>query len=108
MKTLTEYFSSKNTIFSSFEEISPKELKSRKKLNIFCALDTNKNYYAIFRIDSKSRFIQKNAKDLIELLNTLISYKEHNFKYKYLFISSDICSKSMKLLEENNWKVVKK
>lgn len=49
----------------------------------------------------------KNAQNLIVLCAELISHKEHNYKYKYLIISSPVCSKAEKLLKENNWKVFK-
>ena len=39
-------------------------------------------FYAIFIVDSKSRFIRKNADDLMELCEKLASYLGHNFKKK--------------------------
>lgn len=105
MKKLTTYFTNKNILFKEIKQISPKELGSRKKIEIFSATSVDLNYYAIFIVDSKSRFIRKNANDLIELCGTLSSYLEHNFKKKELLISSPLCSKAKEFLKENGWSV---
>ncbi|RXK13295.1 hypothetical protein CP965_05695 [Halarcobacter mediterraneus] len=105
MKDLTKYYLDKEILFKEIEEVSPKELKSRKKIKIYVATATNRDYYAIFIVDSKSRFIRKNAEDLMLLESQLSQYKEHNFKKKELLISSALCSKAKKLLEDNKWRV---
>ncbi|RXK04192.1 hypothetical protein [Halarcobacter bivalviorum] len=105
MKDITRYYLDKEILFKEIEEISPKELKSRKKIKIFVSTSVKKEYYAIFIVDSKSRFIRKNAEDLMQLEFELAQYKEHNFKKKELLISSALCSKAKKLLEDNKWSV---
>lgn len=106
MKELTNYFrEKKDTIFKDIEKIEPKIIGSRKKIGIYCATSINRDFYAIFTIDSKSRFIRKNAEDLEILLAKLIEYKGHNFKRKVLLISSPLCSKAKKMLEDNKWSV---
>lgn len=105
MRQLTEYFMNKNIIFKSIEEISPKELSSRKKIRIYSAVGVDANYYAIFIVDAKSRFIRKNANDLLEMCAKLVDYKKHNFKKKILLVSSPLCSKAKTFLKENDFKV---
>jgi hypothetical protein len=105
MKEITEYFSKKKILFKEFKEILPKELNSRKKIGIFTGTTTDLKFYAIFVVDSKSRFIRKNADDLIELTNTLSSYVGHNFKVKELLISSPLCSKAKEYLKELGWSI---
>lgn len=95
----------KGVLFKKIEQVDLKELKSRKKLDLYYGLDIKKNYHAIFIINSKSRFITKNANDLMFLLNNLISLKGHNFKKTTLLISSPLCSKAKALLKENSWSV---
>jgi hypothetical protein len=107
MKDITNFFTKKQIIFSSFESILPKELKSRKKIEIYNALSIKNKYYAIFKVDLKSRFLMKNAKELQELLDKLILYKDHNFKYKILIISSDVCSESKDFLKKLGWTIYK-
>ena len=105
MKNLTHYFNEKNILFKAIEAIEPKALQSRKKIEIYTATGIDKNYYAIFILNAKSRFIKKNAEELITLCSKLAEYKEHNFKKKILLISSPLCSKAKEFLKVNGWSV---
>ena len=105
MKEVTGYFAQKGVIFKSFGPVSPKELGSRKKIEIYEAVSVSKEYYAVFVVEAKSRFLKKNAGELIELLGKLIDLKGHNYKKRYLLISSPLCSKAKSYLEENKWSV---
>lgn len=105
MKNLTHYFNQKNILFKTIEKIEPKALGSRKKIDIYAATGIDKNYYAIFIVNAKSRFLRKNAQELLELLSALADLKEHNFKKPTLLISSPLCSKAKAFLEENKWSV---
>ncbi|PLY04349.1 MAG: hypothetical protein C0625_16875 [Arcobacter sp.] len=105
MKNLTKYYLDKEILFKEINEVLPKELGSRKKIGIYVGTSVSKDYYAIFIVDAKSRFIRKNANDLIELCEKLANFQEHNFKKKELIISSAICSKAKKFLKENKWSV---
>ncbi len=105
MKELTTYFTNKDIIFKQIDETMPKELGSRKKVKIYNATSVESKYYAIFIIDSKSRFIRKNADDLMTLCDKLSEHLEHNFKVKVLLISSPLCSKAKAYLKENKWSV---
>lgn len=105
MKELTAYYTKKDILFKQLNEVLPKELGSRKKIVIYTATDVKSSYYSIFIVTSKSRFIRKNAEDLIELFDKLKAYKDHNFKYKELLITSPLCSKAKKMLEDNDWRV---
>lgn len=106
MKDLTNYFrENENIIFKDLNEVLPKDLNSRKKIKIYCGTSIEKEYIAIFIVDLKSRFLRKNGNDLEELFESLKSFKEHNFKRKYLLISSPLCSKAKAMLEDLNWRV---
>jgi hypothetical protein len=105
LKNLTGYFNTHNILFKEIQSIEPKALNSRKKIEIYAATGVDKNYYAIFIHDSKSRFIRKNAEELIELCGKLSDLQGHNFKKKILLISSPLCSKAKEFLKQNEWKV---
>jgi len=105
VKELTNYFTNKNIIFKQIDPITPKEIGSRKKIGIYHATSVKKEFYAIFIIDAKSRFLRKNADDLMILSERLSSHLDHNFKRKVLIISSPLCSKAKAYLEENKWSV---
>ena len=105
MKELTQYYTSKNTIFKEINSLEPKVIGSRKKILIYTATSIKSEYYAIFIINSKSRFLRKNADELMTLCEKLNSYVGHNFKKKELLISSPLCSKAKAYLEDNKWSV---
>ena len=105
MKKLTTYYTNKNILFKDIKQVQPKELDSRKKIDIYAATSVDSNFYAIFIVDSKSRFIRKSANDLMELCEKLASHLDHNFKKKELLISSPLCSKAKEYLKQNNWSV---
>ena len=105
MKELTTYFTNKNILFKEIKSIYPKELDSRKKIEIYAATTIDSKFYAIFVVDSKSRFIRKNADDLMELCEKLVTFLGHNFKKKELLISSPLCSKAKEYLKQNDWSV---
>ena len=105
MKDLTKYYLDKDILFKEIKNVEPKDLGSRKKIAIYSATSVLKDYYAIFILDAKSRFLRKNAEDLIALCEKLAEHEEHNFKKKELLISSPLCSKAKKFLQENKWSV---
>lgn len=105
MKNIVEFFSSKKIIFKSLNEIDKSLLNTRKKIKIFSSTDINKNYHCIFVIDQKSRFLLKNAESLCSLDINLQKLENHNFKYKHLLISTNICSKSVNYLKNQGWKL---
>ena len=105
MKELTTYYTKKNILFKEIKQIFPKELESRKKIGIYAAISIDSKFYAIFILDSKSRFIRKSANDLMELCEKLAIFLDHNFKKKELLISSPLCSKAKEYLKQNDWSV---
>ena len=105
MKKLTTYYTNKNILFKQIKQITPKELNSRKKIDIYVATTVDSKFYAIFILDSKSRFIRKNADELMELCEKLATFLGHNFKKKELLISSPLCLKAKEYLKQNDWSV---
>ena len=106
MKNITTFLGNKNFLFKKFNSIEPKALGSRKKIKIFDTCDKNNNLISIYIIESKSRFLIKNAKEL-EILNNKLKYlQDHNFKKTLILISSPLCSKAKAYMkEELKWKV---
>lgn len=105
MKKLTTYYTNKNILFRDVKQITPKEIGSRKKIDIYAATSVDSNFYAIFIVDSKSRFIRKSANDLMELCEKLSIHLDHNFKKKELLVSSPLCSKAKEYLKQNDWSI---
>ena len=103
IKELTSFLNTKGFLFSSFVNIEPKQINSRKKIQIFSACDIKKNFISIFIIDQKSRFLIKNAKEIVELKDRLVLKEDHNFKKNIFIIKSEVCSKATKHFKENKW-----
>lgn len=106
MKELIEYFSKKRgVVFKSLQEIDKILLKTRKKWLVYSSTDIKKSYHSIFVVTQKSRFLTKNAIELIEIEHRLQELKNHNFKYKHLIIGDAICSKAVIYLKERGWQL---
>lgn len=108
MREITQVFAKKNIIFKEFKEILPKEINSRKKIKIYVGTGVDMKFYAIFVLEQKSRFIRKNANELMELCEQLASFMGHNFKVKDLFFKGVMCSKAKVYLKDNFWGVISK
>jgi hypothetical protein len=105
MKEITTYYSKKNIIFKEIKEVLPKEIKSRKKIKIFVGTTIDLKFYAVFIMEQKSRFLRKNADELMDLSNNLASFVGHNFKVKELLYKGEMCSKTKEYLKEFGWSI---
>ncbi len=105
MKTIVEYLQKKNLIFKSLKEITPKELGSRKKIELYLGVDLKGYYSLVMSVEKKSRILRKEVGELIELHEKLEKYIDSKIHKKYIIIKAPLCSKAKVLLEENGWKV---
>jgi len=106
MKNITTFLNNKEFLFKKFNLIEPKLLGSRKKIKIYDTCDKKNNLISIFIIESKSRFLIKNAKELELLNNKLKLLQDHNFKKTLILISSPLCSKAKAYMkDELKWKI---
>jgi hypothetical protein len=105
MKKVVEYLQDKNIIFKSLKEIIPKELGSRKKINIYLGVDL-KGYYAnIIVVEKKSRVLRKEVGDFLLLHEKLEKYIDSKIKKKYMIIKAPLCSHAKEMLENNGWRI---
>ncbi len=105
MKNIVEFLHDRGYIFKKLHKIDNQLLNTKKKIEVYEAIDLKSNYVAIFYVLSKSRFIVKNTQEIFSLYEKLIKTREHNFKKRVLILNSLICSKSKILLKENKWKI---
>ena len=103
MKGLVNLLLKKSYIYKSLKEIDKKTLNTRKKIEIYEGIDTNSYYAAIFILVQKSRFLRKNADDLVILFEKLKVVQDHNYKRKILIYQMPICSKAKEQMRENGW-----
>ena len=105
MKKVTEFLALKGFIFSDFRKIELQKLGTKKKIEVFSGCDIKNHFISIFIVNQKSRFVLKNALELDDLKEKLKILEEHNFKQNILLISSEMCSKSCRYLNNLNWTI---
>ena len=105
MKNIVEYLQSKNLIFKSFREVSPKELGSRKKIELYVGVDL-KGFYALsMGVEKKSRVLRKEAEILMAFHEKVEKYIDSKINKKFIIIKAPLCSKAKALFEEHGWRV---
>jgi len=105
MKNIIDYLRHKNIIFKSLKEIMPKELDSRKKVELYLGVDLKGYYALVMKIEKKSRILRKEAGEFMALHEKMEQYIDSKITKKYIIIKAPLCSKAKKMLEENKWKV---
>lgn len=105
MKEIVDYLQKKQIIFKTLSEITPKELSSRKKVEIYLGVDLKGFYADIMVLEKKSRVLRKEVGDLMDLHERVEKYIDSTIKKRYIIIRAPLCSKAKALLEENQWKV---
>jgi len=105
MKRIVEFLQTKNIIFKSLKSITPKELGSRKKIELYLGVDLKEYYAVVMLVEKKSRVLRKEAEELMLLHEKLEKYIDSSIKKKYMIIKAPLCSKAKAMLEEHGWKV---
>ena len=105
LKDIVEFLSKKKMFFKSMSHITPKELGSRKKIEIYLAVDLEDYYTLIISISKKSRFIRKDAVDILDIHNRVERLKDIVIKKKIILIDAHLCGKAKELLTDEGWRV---
>ena len=105
MKEIVEYLQTKNIIFKSLKEVTPKELGSRKKIELYLGIDLKSYYALVMNVEKKSRILRKEAGELLVLHEKLEKYIDSKITKKYIIIKAPLCSHAKAMLEENGWRV---
>ena len=104
MKNIVDYLQEKNIIFKSLKSITPKELGSRKKIELYLGVDLKGFYAVVMSVEKKSRVLRKEAEELMLLHEKLEKYIDSSIKKKYMIIKAPLCSKAKAMLEEHGWR----
>jgi len=105
MKKIVNHLQQKNIIFKSFKEVMPKELGSRKKIDIYVGVDLKGYYAVVMYVEKKSRVLRKEADEFMALHEKLEKYIDSKIMKRYILIKAPLCSKAKALLEDSGWKV---
>jgi len=98
----------KGIILKSMESIPVSLLGSRKRVNIYLGIDMKRYFTIIITISKKSRFITKDAQDLIKLHQKIQKLKDTTIKKKIALIDAPLCSKAEALLKDEGWRIFNK
>ncbi len=106
MKELVDTLRAKNLIYKKLIMIDNKTLNTRKKVEIYEAVDFERYYTAIFLLVQKSRFLRKDAELLEMLYERLKTVQDHNFKKRILLYDMPLCSKAKAQMKEDGWRLI--
>ncbi len=106
MKELVDTLRAKNLIYKKLIMIDNKTLNTRKKVEIYEAVDFERYYTAIFLLVQKSRFLRKDAELLETLYERLKTVQDHNFKKRILLYDMPLCSKAKAQMKEDGWRLI--
>lgn len=105
MKEIVEYLRDKNIICKTLKEVTPKELGSRKKIQLYVGVNLKGYYCSVMAIKKKSRVLRKEVGELMALHEKLEAYQDTKILTRYIRIRAPLCSHAKAMLEENGWKV---
>ncbi|MSN95622.1 hypothetical protein F1B92_00145 [Campylobacter sp. FMV-PI01] len=75
-----------------------------KSYKVIVGVDMQSNNLLLVFRDAKSRFLQKNGIEVAEFSNMILKDLDIISRKKIFFYNSEICSKALKLMEENGFK----
>ena len=99
-----ELFEAKKILLKDIKALNTSEFSTKKTLDIFWGVDNKKFYNLIFLRKAKSRLLRKEALELEEISKKIEATFQINLRKKTIFYSSEICSKALKELQDNNWR----
>jgi len=105
MREFLETLANRDILCPKIEEIDLKSIGSRKRLKVYRGVERDGYFCMAIILDRKSRVLQKEAKEFIELHKRLEEKLECVIKRKYLLIKAPLCSKAKKLLIESRWRI---
>ena len=106
MKEIVDKLRAKELIYKKLIMIDNKDLKTRKKIEVYEAVDFDGYYTALFSLVQKSRFLRKDTIVLEELYARLKVLQDHNFKKKILLYNMPFCSKAQAQLKDEGWRLI--
>jgi hypothetical protein len=105
MKEIVHKLQEEKLLFKSLKPIDVKLFKSRKKIQLYLAIDLKKYYACIIHVVKKSRILSKEARELMEFHSRLEIHNKSKINKKYIYIQAPLCSKAKTLFEEQGWTV---
>ncbi|WP_456391943.1 hypothetical protein [Nitratifractor sp.] len=105
MKTIVETLAKRGIVCKRLEPLSPKELGSRKRVEIYRGVERDDYYCMVMVVRKKSRILRKETEEFEELHRRLEAKIEAKIKRRYLLLDAPICSKAAEALKERGWRI---
>lgn len=101
---MEELLLSQNIILKKSTTINLAKFSKVRSYKCLVGSDLDSNNTIIFFRDAKSRFLKKDFEILENLANLVTKDEGKVIKKRYLFLSSQICSKALDLAKSKGWK----
>lgn len=102
-KQISELLLSKKLLLKNFKTLDTKEFSKKRSYEIYFGVDLDGFFTLVFVRNAKSRFISKDANELLNLDKIVQEKLDKIVKKRVLFYNSQMCSKSKKILEESEF-----
>jgi hypothetical protein len=106
MKTIVETLAKKGILCRSFDRIEPRELGSRKRVELYRGVAPDDYYCLVIVVRKKSRILKKEAEELMELHRRMEEKGGAKIRRNYLLYAAPLCSKAADALKEKGWKLI--
>jgi len=105
MKELVGQLAKRGIVCRRLERVEPRELESRKRVQIYFGTETDEYFCCIMVLRKKSRVLRKEADELLALHHRLETKVRAKIKRCYLMIDAPLCSKAALRMEEEGWRI---
>lgn len=105
MKEIVDTLYRNRVILRDLEQINLREeLNSRKRIDIYLGKNFQNSSVVVVSISKKSRVLQKEVKEIMDLISKLEFNREIQIKRRYIYLKAPICSKADSILKGKKWK----
>jgi len=106
VKEIVEVLARKGVVCRRLERVEPRELASRKRVEIYHGVMANDYYCMALVLRKKSRILKKDAEEFMELHRRLEERMDANIKRRYLLFDAPLCSQAADRLREKGWRLL--
>jgi hypothetical protein len=106
MKEVLAPLGEEGVLFRRFEPFDLKGVGSRKRIGVYHGIDTEGRYILVFDVDRKSRILQKEVKEWLELKKRIEEHFGYTILQPFAIVKAPLCSRAKALLESEGWRVL--
>ncbi|MBR8462419.1 hypothetical protein KDD93_00900 [Campylobacter sp. faydin G-24] len=103
-KRLCELFEKRQILLKNLQNLDVSEFSKKRSLALYFGVDTKSFYTLVCVRDAKSRLLLKEALKIDEICQKCEVKFNTTIKKRVLFYNSQICSKSLEILNKNGWR----